>query len=115
MLGAKPPSQSLAPSPARAVFVSNNLSARFDFPRNAYGGNPDLNRAPLAPFGSVSSHGQEPIDLRKEAEAIYSAFERSLCRDVVFEVRASRAWCWVAIWQSIVVFGVCPIIECNIL
>lgn len=29
---------------------------------------------------------QDPIDLRREAEAIYSAFELSLCRDVVFEV-----------------------------
>lgn len=28
---------------------------------------------------------QDPIDLRQEAEAIYSAFELSLCRDVVFE------------------------------
>lgn len=30
---------------------------------------------------------QDPIDLRKEAEAIYAAFELSLCRDVAFEVR----------------------------
>lgn len=29
---------------------------------------------------------QDPIDLRREAESIYSAFELSLCRDVVFEV-----------------------------
>lgn len=36
----------------------------------------------LVPFAQL----QDPIDLRREAEAIYSAFELSLCRDVVFEV-----------------------------
>ncbi|CAM9460991.1 unnamed protein product [Ascophyllum nodosum] len=30
--------------------------------------------------------GSEPIDLNKEAEAIFSAFEQSLCRDVAFEL-----------------------------
>ncbi|CAM9231042.1 unnamed protein product [Ectocarpus sp. 12 AP-2014] len=34
--------------------------------------------------------GSDPIDLRKEAEAIYSAFELSLCRDVVFEASLHR-------------------------
>ncbi|CBJ32378.1 conserved unknown protein [Ectocarpus siliculosus] len=29
---------------------------------------------------------QDPIDLRQEADTIYSAFELSLCRDVVFEL-----------------------------
>ncbi|CAM9471609.1 unnamed protein product [Ectocarpus sp. 13 AM-2016] len=34
--------------------------------------------------------GSDPIDLRQEAEAIYSAFELSLCRDVVFEASLHR-------------------------
>lgn len=35
---------------------------------------------------------QDPIDLRQEAEAIYSAFELSLCRDVVFEASVVQYW-----------------------
>lgn len=43
---------------------------------------------------------QDPIDLRQEAEAIYSAFELSLCRDVVFEVGACVHVYLVQAWDE---------------
>lgn len=54
---------------------------------------------------------QEPIDLRQEADAIYSAFQQSLCRDIVFEVGLEPlTWVGASCATTVAVTATCIVV-----